>query len=645
MRQANDPSGRLRFGVFEVDLRAGELTKRGLRIRLQEQPFQVLAMLLGKPGELVTREELREKIWGQTVVDFDHGLNKAINKIREALGDSAENPRFVETVARRGYRFLADVTPIDTAAERQRGPETESLVPPTESHRVELADAGVPPKRPYRSRAWAGFGLVLALAASLSWMLYSQSQSSPKIRSLAVLPLESLSGDASQDYFTDGMTDQLITDLGQISALRVISRTSAMAYKRVHKPLAEIARELNVEAVVEGTVLRSGERVRITAQLIQVPNEKHLWAHSYEGDVQDTLALQNSVARAIAEQIQVTLNPQEEAALKKSKTVNAEAYEAYLKGRYFWNKRTREGLVKATEYFRHSIDTDPDYAAAYSGLADSYALSGDWEYGILSPQDAFPKGKAAATKALALDDNLSEAHTSLAFIEDLYDWDWASAEKEYKRALALNPGYATAHHWYAWHLIVMGRNDEGIAELKKAESLDPLSLIISADLADALCIAHFYDESVQQSQKTIEMDPHFAVAHYQQGQALEQKHRHDEAIAEFRRAIELSGGNTTFESNLANAYAVSGRKEEATKIVKDLENRQSQGSSTDASIALIYVGLGDNDRAMIWLRKAYQARFNPSILTRPVFDPLRSDPRFQDLLHRIGLPSRVATIR
>jgi TolB-like protein/DNA-binding winged helix-turn-helix (wHTH) protein/Flp pilus assembly protein TadD len=646
MQQANDSSGRLRFGIFEVDLRAGELTKRGLRIRLQEQPFRVLTMLLERPGELVTREELRERLWGRAVVDFDHGLNKAVNKIREALGDSAENPRFVETVARRGYRFLADVTPIDTAADRQPRPATETLVPATDSLRVELADTGMP-RQAYRPHAWTlfGFGVALVFAASLSWILYSQSQSSPKIRSLAVLPLESLSGDASQDYFTDGMTDQLITDLGQISALRVISRTSAMAYKRVHKPLAEIARELNVQAVVEGTVLRSGERVRITAQLIQVPNEKHLWAQSYEGDLQDSLALQNSVARAIAEQIQVTLNPQEEAALKRSNPVNAEAYEAYLRGRYFWNKRTRDGLVRATDYFRHAIDTDPNYARAHSGLADSYALSGDWEYGILSPQDAFPKGKAAATKALALDDNLSEAHTSLAFIEDLYDWDWASAEKEYKRALALNPGYATAHHWYAWHLIVMGRNDEGIAELKKAESLDPLSLIISADLADALCIAHFYDESVQQSQKTIEMDPHFAVAHYQQGQALEQKHRHDEAIAEFRRAIELSGGNTTFESNLANAYAVSGRKEEAIKIVKDLENRQSQGSSTDASIALIYVGLGDNNRAMLWLSKAYQARFNPSILMRPVFDPLRSDPRFQDLLHRIGLPSREATIR
>jgi TolB-like protein/DNA-binding winged helix-turn-helix (wHTH) protein len=383
MRQANDPSGRLRFGVFEVDLRAGELTKRGLRISLQEQPFQVLALLLEKPGALVTREELREKLWGQTVVDFDHGINKAINKIREALGDSAENPRFVETVARRGYRFLADVTPIDTTADRQPGPATEGLVPPTDSHRVELADSGVPPKRPYRPLAWIGFafGLALVLAASLSWILYFQSPSSPKIRSLAVLPLENLSGDASQEYFADGMTDELITDLGQISALRVISRTSVMTYKRVRKPLPAIARELNVEAVVEGTVLRSGERVRITAQLIQVPDEKHLWAQSYEGDLQDTLALQNSVARAIAEQIQVTLNPQEEAALKKSKTVNAEAYDAYLKGRYFWNKRTKERLVKAIDYFYHAIGTDPDYARAYSSLADSYALLGDWEYG------------------------------------------------------------------------------------------------------------------------------------------------------------------------------------------------------------------------------------------------------------------------
>jgi tetratricopeptide (TPR) repeat protein len=349
--------------------------------------------------------------------------------------------------------------------------------------------------------------------------------------------------------------------------------------------------------------------------------------------------LQKSVARAIAEQIEATLNRQERAALEHSKVVNAEAYDAYLKGRYFWNKRTRDGLTKAIEYFNHAIENNPRYAEAYTGLGDSYALSGDWEYGILSPEDAFPKAKAAVTKALALDDNLSEAHTSLAFILDLYDWDWESAEKEYKRAIALNPGYATAHHWYAWHLIVMGRNSEGIAELRKAQSLDPLSLIISADLADALCIARLYDESVQQSRRTLEMDPNFAIAHYELGQAFEQKRMLNEAIEEFRRAIELSGGNEVFDANLAYAYAASGRKEEAMKIAKDLEHRQSQHSSTDASIGLIYVGLGDKDQAMIWLNKAYQARFNPSILVRPAFDPLRSDARFQDLLRHIGLPS------
>ncbi len=512
--------------------------------------------------------------------------------------------------------------------------------PSVDVRRVELADAGTPPKKPHRTRNWIGlgFGLVLALAASLYWMLHFQGPASPKIRSLAVLPLENLSGDASQDYFADGMTDALITDLAQISALRVISRTSVMTYKRVRKPLAEIARELNVEAVVEGTVSHSGERVRVTAQLIQVPDEKHLWAESYEGDLQDTLALQNHVARAIADRIQVTLNRREELALGKSKVVKPEAYEAYLKGRYFWNKRTGEDLRRAIEHFERAVAADPSFAVGFSGLADAYALSGDWEYGLLSPQDAFPRAKAAAIKALALDDNLGEAHTSLAFIHDLYDWDWESADKEYGRALALNPGYATAHQWYASHLMVLGRNSEAISELKKAERLDPLSLIISADLADVLCVARLFDESLQQSRRALALDPYFAVAHYLLGQALQQQRKHGEAIAEFRRAIELSGGNTTFESNLANAYAASGRKEEAMKIVKGLEAREGQNSSTGASIALIYVGLGDNDRAMIWLEKAYKARFNPSILMRPVFDPLRSDARFQDLLRRIGLP-------
>jgi TolB-like protein/DNA-binding winged helix-turn-helix (wHTH) protein/Flp pilus assembly protein TadD len=628
--QANDPPRRLRFGAFEADLRTGELTKRGARVRLQGQPFQVLATLLEKPGELVTREELQSRIWPRTIVDFDHGLNKAISKIRDALGDSDKNPRFVETVARRGYRFLADVAAIES-------PDGLSAAAPDP---VDAPDARTSAGRSRIGRAGTlvGAAAVAVLAAALLWFFSSRTDSAPKIRSLAVLPLENLSGDAAQEYFADGMTDELITHLGQIGALRVISRTSVMTYKGAHKPLAEIARELNVEAVVEGSVLRSGQRVRITAQLIQVPADKHIWAQSYEGDMRDTLALQNRVAGAIAEQVRAAVNRPEQAAPQNPRTVTPEAYDAYLRGRYFWNKRTGDGLRKAIEYFTDAIGKDSSFAAAYSGLADAYALSGDWEYGILSPQDAFAKADAAATKALALDDSLAEAHTSLAFALDLYAWDWESAGSEYRRAIALNPGYATAHQWYAWHLIVTGRTGGGIAELRTAESLDPLSPILSADLADALCIAHLHEDSLQQSRKTLELHPNFAVAHYELGQTLVQMHRYDEAIAEFRKAIGLSAGNATFDSNLAHAYAVSGRIEEAMKILRDLEARQTRQSPTDASIALVYVGLGDNDQAMTWLNKAYEARFNPSILLRPAFDPIRSDARFRDLLRRIGLP-------
>jgi TolB-like protein/DNA-binding winged helix-turn-helix (wHTH) protein/Tfp pilus assembly protein PilF len=630
--QANDPPRRLRFGVFEVDLRTGQLTSRGSRIRLQGQPFQVLAALLERPGELITREELRSRIWPKTIVDFDHGLNKAISKIRDALGDSGESPRFVETVARRGYRFLADVVPVE-------GIGVAPQAAPAEVAPLAAAHWWAWRPRALGVAALAGIGLAAVLAAALAWFINSRTQSTPRIRSLAVLPLENLSGDAGQEYFADGMTDELITRLGQISRLRVISRTSAMTYKGTRKPMPQIANELNVDAVVEGSVLRSGERVRITAQLIQLPADKHIWSESYEGDMRDALALQNRVARTIAEQVRDTLNRQEQAALQASKTVRPEAYDAYFRGRYFWNKRTGDGLRKAIEYFTLAIEKDPSFAAAYSGLADAYALSGDWEYGILPPQEAFERSNAAAAKALALDDQLAEAHTSRAFALDLYAWEWEAAESEYRRALALNPAYATAHQWYAWHLMVIGRTAEGIAELRTAESLDPLSPILTADLADALCIAHLYDDSLRQSRTALELHPNFAVAHYQLGQTLVQMHRYDEAITEFRKAIALAGDNTTFDSNLAHAYAVSGRTEEAMKLLTGLKDRHTGQSPTDASVALIYVGLGDDDQAMAWLEKAYQARFNPSILLRPAFDPLRADRRFRDLRARIGLPA------
>jgi TolB-like protein/DNA-binding winged helix-turn-helix (wHTH) protein/Tfp pilus assembly protein PilF len=627
----------LRFGAFEADVQTGELRKQGKRIRLQDQPFQLLVMLLEAPGQVVTRDELRSKLWPQTTVDFDHGLNKAISKIREALGDSPEHPRFVETVARRGYRFLADVAIVGDGRAKTVPDDPAYEGFPAFSPAQTTTHRKAKPRN--LVRLLFGVGLALAVASAISWVFYHEIYSSPAIRSLAVLPLENVSGDNSQDYFADGMTDAWITRLAQISTLRVISRTSVMTYKNVHRPLAEIARDLNVDAVVEGSVSRSGDRVRVTAQLIDARNDRQLWAASYDEDIRNTLVLQSRVTRAIAEQVRATVNPQEQLTLAKSRAVDPDAYEAYLKGRYFWNKRTGEGLRTAIDYFKRAVTIDPNYAEAYAGLADSYAVAGDWKYGVLPPLDAFPKATAAAAKALALDASLGEAHASLAYALDLYGWDWDGAETEYKQAIQLNPGYATAHQWYSWHLFMVGRDDDALIELRRAESLDPLSLIINADIADALCVAHRYDEAVEQSEKTLKMDSNFAIGHYELGQALMQKHMYDPAIAEFQRAIELSGHSGAFDSNLGYAYAVSGRKEEALKIVGELESRYAENHSVDADIALIYVGLDDQDEAISRLNRAFDGRFKASILRRPAFDPLRSDPRFQDLLRRMGLPT------
>jgi TolB-like protein/DNA-binding winged helix-turn-helix (wHTH) protein len=421
-------------------------------------------MLVENPGKVVTREELQKKLWpADTFVDFDHGLNKAMSKIREALGDSAESPRFVETVARRGYRSLAEVKPADAAPVRNPEVATQLHPDPESGDRADLAGKSAKPKQVLPSLAWkiSAFVLLLLTASVVAWKLHSGSRPSRVIRSLAVLPLESLSNDASQDYFADGMTDELISDLGQISILRVISRTSVMAYKHARKPLPQIARELNVDAVVEGTVLRSGDRVRITAQLIEASTDKHLWPQSYEGELRDTLALQSKVAGAIADQIRINVNPQEQAALKTVRVVNPRAYESYLKGRYCWNKRTADGLKVALAYFNKAIDQDPKYAQAYSGLADTYAVLGDWQYAVMSAKEALPKAKAAAIEGLELDSTLSEAHTSLGYSLRAFDWDFDSAGKEFRRAIELNLSYATAHHWNAMKFEAIGSAQRG----------------------------------------------------------------------------------------------------------------------------------------------------------------------------------------
>jgi TolB-like protein/DNA-binding winged helix-turn-helix (wHTH) protein/Flp pilus assembly protein TadD len=636
------PTSVVRFGTYEVSLQSGEVRKAGLRIRVQQQPMKLLEILLERPGEVVTREELRSRIWtDESFGDFDQAVNIAIAKLRSALGDSAENPRFIETLPKRGYRFIAGVSVVD-ADGRPKKPETApQYLPSTEpGPKLEGSGVAVAPKRWQWPTRWVmvALALVLSLPMLSFWLSRSCGRPPTRIRSLAVLPLDNLSGDASQNYFADGMTDELITDLAQIGALRVISRTSVMVYKGAHKPLPQIARELNVDAVVEGTVLRSGDQVRITAQLIEAATDKHLWSQSYEGEVRDTLALQNRVAQAVADQIRINLTPQEQAALKNVKVVNPEAYESYLKGRYFWNKRTADGLRAALAYFNQAIEEDPKYARAYSGLADTYALLGDWQYAVMTPKEAFPKAKVAAIKALELDSTLGEAHNSLAFVSDAFDWDFDSAGKEFRRAMELNPSYATAHHWYAWHLSLLGRYDEAIGEMRKAQNLDPLSLIINSDLAEILVLAHFYDESVRQSRKTIDLDPNFALAHNQLAQAYLQKHMNDEAVAELQKAVQLSGNSPTCIANLARAFVASGKRSEAVKLLSDLKKRSTSGYSYASEIAMIYLSLGDADQAMNWLEKGYAERFNPSVLLRPGFDPLRSEPRFQDLVRRIGLP-------
>ena len=635
--------GRLVFEPYQVDFQTGELFKYGIRIRLQAQPMQVLEVLVERRGAIVSREELKAKLWpADTFGDFDHGLNKAINKIREALSDSALNPRYIETVARRGYRFIAPVTEVTEAADKAQ-PANQNVPAPdqpaTHDANEQSAGTAVRVRGPNTFLAWtvAGGFMVLLISGLLIWKSLQTPSTSSHIRSLAVLPLQNLSSDAAQEYFADGMTDELITALGTINGLRVISRTSVMVYKGVRRPLPQIARELGVDAVVEGSVLRSGDAVRITTQLIRARTDEHLWAHEYQGDVRNTLELQDKVARAIADRIRIAVTSQERALLANAKPVNPAAHDAYLRGRFFWNKRTRRGLETAVEYFKQAIAADPGYALAYSGLADSYALLGDWEFGALTPQEAFPKAEAAAEQALKLDDNLGEAHASRGLCLKSFDWNWDGAERELTRAIELSPSYATARQWHGWNLLILGRTDQGISELKKAEVLDPLSLIISTDVADALTIAHKYDESIQQSRRAIEMDPSFAMAHYQLAQALIQIHQYGAAVAELQEAIELSRGNPICISLLGYVYAISGNQKEAKSRLVELQNAESGSNSNAANIALIYAGLNQKDQAFAWLEKAYQARFNPSVLLRPAFDVLRSDPRFEHLLHAVGL--------
>jgi TolB-like protein/DNA-binding winged helix-turn-helix (wHTH) protein/Tfp pilus assembly protein PilF len=643
----------LRFGVYEVDLRTCELRKHGLRIRLPEQPFQILAMLLERPGETVTRDELRNRLWpGDTFVDFDHGLNNCVMKLREALGDSSENPRFVETIPKRGYRFIAGVEeslyPVPTPSDVENAPANGGQ-DPTGSGRSEPS-LGTPPKKRFNSRTIAAAILVGCLAVAVLgavifyYVRAANSAQSKQSTSLVVLPLENLSGDKDQEYFADGMTDELIANLAKIRSLRIISRSTAMAYKGTRKPLSEIARELRVDAVVEGTVLREGNRVRITAELVQVSTDRHLWADTYESQIGDVLALQNRVSSAIVNEIRINLTPEDRERLSKAPSVAPEAYEDYLKGRYYWNKRTDENLTKAIGYFEDATRKDPHYALAYAGLSDCYAIISATIFGTVPSSVSAPKAKAAAQRALEIDPSLTEAETSLATVRFNYDWDWPGAAAEFDRAIHLNPSYATAYQRYSLYLMAMGRTRDSFEKINKARELDPLSISINFSLGWRLYMARQFDRAIEQIQNTIEMDPSYELSHLVAGQAYTQKGQFERAVAELRKAVDLSHGTPMMLSALAHTYARSGNKVEAERLLAQLGSESKTQYVSPYYFAIVYAGLGENETAMDWLDKAFADRSNGLVFLQvePELDGLRSNPRFIALRKKLEFPEVAA---
>jgi TolB-like protein/Tfp pilus assembly protein PilF len=502
-----------------------------------------------------------------------------------------------------------------------------------------------PGPSPWRRRRWVVAGLTLALVTGAAAFLVRGRLRTPgtakpiRIESLAVLPLENLSRDADQEYFADGMTDELITDLAQIHALRVISRNSVMQYKSKHKPAPEIARELNVDAIVEGTVMRSGDHVRITARLIEAAKDRHLWADSYERDLHDVLQLQDDLAKAIANQVEANLTSQEQLRVASSHAASPQAYELYLKGRYFWEKRNKPDFVTSLDYFQRAIDLDPHYASAYAGMAEVYGLLGN--NGFVPANEVYPKAKAAALKALELDPNLADAHTSLAEIINDYDWDWTAAEKEYRRAIELDSNDATAHHWYAMTLAWQGRFAEAIPEIEKARQLDPLSMRINTNIAQIFFWARDNDRALLQCQKALELHPNAWGPHRIIGLIFFQRGVYQAAIDELLKAVDLAPGDSRALAALAYGYAATGEKQKAISILRKLEKSSESSYVSPTELAIIYAGLSRKDEAFAYLEKAISEHDTGpeamSIKVEPALDSLRSDPRFSELLLRRGL--------
>ena len=672
------PEPPIRFEEFELDIESCELRRSGRRVKLERIPMELLLLLIQNPGKLLRRETIEQKLWGGNgCLETEHSINTAINKLRATLRDDSRDPHFIRTVVGHGYRFIAEVKPTEQI-EEPPAPEPLSLPLPGVAHAstdrntvgqdiygqpagspngavLEQASApiqapGPESPRPEGNRAVASKWFVAGSFASLAAILIvaaavhllrtpksspRASEPVPGFRSIAVLPFRDLSQNADQDYLVDGMTDQLISDLAMSTPLHVISHRSVMQYKGVELPLREIAKALNVDAIVEGSYLRQGKEIRITAQLLDAQNDQHLWAQTYRESDRSLLAMQDQVTNDIAREVALAVGSSFIGS--KPRNVNEQARNAYLRGRYLWNERTLSGVTKSIEYYTDAIRADRNYAEAYAALSESYVTLGT--YGGPNPADALLKAQFAAERALQLDGNLSAAHTALAGVKTDRDWDWMGAEVEFRRAIAMNPSDSTAHHWYGLHLARLERGQQGLIELERALSLDPLSLIIATDVAETYYLMRKPDEAMTRINEVLALNPDFAQAHVVKGKILEELHRYPEAEDEFVESARLFGGGSRLDAVRGHVLALAGEREQSLRIAQDLEAASQQRYISGVHIAEIYCALQQTDTAMKWLDRAYK-RHDTGINmlgADPLFDGCRGDPRFQALLKQIKL--------
>jgi TolB-like protein/DNA-binding winged helix-turn-helix (wHTH) protein/Flp pilus assembly protein TadD len=631
----------LRFGVFELDLNTGELRKSGRAVRLRPQAAKVLGILASRPGQLVTREDLQGQLWGQeTFVDFEHSINLCIREIRTALSDDAATPRYVETLPRQGYRFIAPIHDSDRSA-KDPAVDLQGSAPANGTTPIILA-----PRRSYWPLALLGalVALAIAIVAAVTnpgeWRARLFGGAAGPVHAIAVLPLQNLTGDSAQDYFADGMTEALTTDLARMESLQVISRTSTMQYKAAKKSLPTIARELNVDAVVEGSVQRAGNRVRVTAQLVRAADDRHLWAETYERDFRDILALQDDVASAIAKQVESRLGGPQPQPLAKAQAISPEAYETYLKANYYLDQFD---LQKSIEYYNQAIKLDFNFAPAYAHMARAYFFLAF--FGTVSPKEGWGKVKEAAALAVEKDEHLPEGHGALGLAKLHYDWDFVGAEREFKRGLELNPNNADIRHDYAHYLMAMGRVVESEAESKRALALDPMGDALNSCLCWHSFAARDYDQSVRLAQKFLTSQPDDPWELTILGWDYQQKRMPEQAVAKFRKAVEGTKDtpfNSFYLAALGHGYALAGNRPEAEKVLQTLSDRGKKSYVSPFDLAVIHAGLGEKDEAFTLLEKSIAERSTFLVYTKwePRLDPLRSDPRFTQILKRIGLPEK-----